>query len=317
MLGDFMTTVRAPSRAGETPEPPMISARFQVLTSAVLFSTAGAAIKACHLTGWQVAAFRALVAALAAWAILKVPARAFTRRVVPVAAAYAVTVILFAQANKMTTAANSIFLQATSPLYLVVLSPWLLGERPGKRDLAFMIAIAVGMAFFLVALPPPAATAPRPRLGNVLAILSGMTGALMMLGLRWLARVGHGEEASAAPAAVVLGNVLAFALALPFVFPLDARPEDAALIAYLGIVQIAVAYKFLLAGLRHLAALTASLLGFVEPVLSPVWAWLVHGEEPGAFALLGGAVILGATALRTWAGDGPARTSAAPPIHPE
>jgi drug/metabolite transporter, DME family len=296
----------------------MISARFQVLASAVLFSTAGAAIKACHLTGWQVAAFRALVAALAAWVILRVPPRAFTRRILPVAAAYAVTVILFAQANKLTTAANSIFLQATSPLYLVVLSPWLLGERPGRRDLAFMAAIAVGMAFFLVALPPPAATAPRPRLGDALAILSGVTGALMMLGLRWLARTGHGEEASAAPAAVVLGNALAFGLAAPFAFPAhEVRAADVALLLYLGVVQIGLAYALLLAGLRHLPALTASLLGFMEPVLSPVWAWLVHGERPGTFALLGGAVILGATALRTWAGDGPARRDAAPPIHPE
>lgn len=283
----------------------MISARLQVLISAALFSTAGAAIKACHMTGWQVAAFRAAVAAVAVWVILTVPLRAVSRRVLPVAAAYAVTVILFAQANKLTTAANSIFLQATSPLYLLVLSPWLLGERPRRQDLAVMAAITIGMALFLVTLPPPAATAPHPRLGNAVAALSGLTGALMMLGLRWLARTTSAVEEHAAAAAVVLGNVIAFAVAMPFAWPVHStRPLDWALILFLGVVQIGVAYAFLLAGLRHLSALTASLLGFAEPVLSPVWAWLAHGERPGGWAVLGGAIILGATALSTVRGGG-------------
>jgi drug/metabolite transporter (DMT)-like permease len=34
-------------------------------------------------------------------------------------------------------------------------------------------------------------------------------------------------------------------------------------------------------------------------VLNPIWAWLVHGEKPGPATLVGGMLILGATAIRT------------------
>ena len=122
----------------------------------------------------------------------------------------------------------------------------------------------------------------------------------MMVGLRWLAR-GTDEGSGAAPAAIVLGSVFAFAAVLPLALPVThARPTDWLLLAYLGVFQIGVAYALLLSALRHVAALEASLLLFLEPVLSPVWAWLFHGERPGAWTLAGGAVILATTAVRGW-----------------
>ena len=63
----------------------------------------------------------------------------------------------------------------------------------------------------------------------------------------------------------------------------------------LGAIQIGLAYACLTRGLRQVPALEASLLLMVEPVLNPVWAWLVHGERPSHWALLGGALIIGAT----------------------
>jgi DME family drug/metabolite transporter len=100
---------------------------------------------------------------------------------------------------------------------------------------------------------------------------------------------------------VVLGNLFAFAAVLPMALPVaPARPADWTLVVYLGVFQIGVAYALLLSALRHVAALEASLLMFVEPVLSPVWAWLFHGEKPGTWALAGGAVILATTAVRGW-----------------
>jgi drug/metabolite transporter (DMT)-like permease len=78
-----------------------------------------------------------------------------------------------------------------------------------------------------------------------------------------------------------------------------ARPADLALVAYLGVFQIGIAYVLVLRALRRVSALEAALLLMVEPVLNPLWAWLLHGEEPGALALLGGAIILGATLWKT------------------
>ena len=70
--------------------------------------------------------------------------------------------ILFVQSNKLTTAASAIFLQATAPLWVVLLSPWLLGERIRARDLVYMAVLAVGLGCFFVGIDPVSATAPNP-----------------------------------------------------------------------------------------------------------------------------------------------------------
>ena len=274
---------------------PVLASRLQLFAAAVLFSTGGAAIKACALDGWQIACFRGGIAAfVVAWAVPS-SRKGWSGRTALVAAAYAATVILFVQANKLTTAANTIFIQAASPLFIAALGPWLIGERPRARDQPFMAVLILGLGLFFVGAPDRHATAPDPWLGNVLASVSSVTVALMMIGLRWL---GRGEDGNAG-AAVVMGNALAFVVALPFSLPVHARPADAAILAYLGIFQIGLAYPLVLAALRRLSALEASLLLFVEPVLSPLWAWLLHGERPGAWAMAGGALILAATAVKT------------------
>lgn len=278
---------------------PRTRSRLELVAAAVLFSTAGAAIKASALTSAQVASFRAGVAALAVLALVGAARRGFSGRAALVGVTYAATVVLFVLANRLTTAASTIFIQATSPLYIVLLQRWLLRERVERRDLAALVALAAGLALVLLDTPSSAPSAPDPRRGNVLAAVSAFTCAFMMIGLRWLSR--SRPDAGAGAAAVVLGNVFAFASVLPWAVPVHgARPLDWALLGYLGVFQIGVAYKLLLSALRHVPALEASLLLFVEPVLSPVWAWLFHDERPGPWTLAGGALILLTTAWRGW-----------------
>lgn len=272
-----------------------LRSRLALISAACLFSTAGAAIKACQLTGWQIASFRAAVAAVVVAVALPESRRGWTRRTVLVAVAYAVTAILFVQANKLTTAASTIFIQSASPLFIAALAPWLLGEWPRRRDLPFMAAVLLGLALFFTGTEERHVTAPDPRLGNLVAIASSFAVALMMIGLRWLGKTDGGNPTGA----VVLGNLMAFAAALPFALPVHARPADVGIILYVGVFQIGLAYPLMLAGLRRVPALEASLLMFVEPVLSPLWAWLLHGEGIGPWALAGGGVILAATAMRT------------------
>jgi drug/metabolite transporter (DMT)-like permease len=269
--------------------------RVLVLLAAVLLSTGGAAIKLCSLNGWQVASFRSAVAVLAVLVLARPARRDFDRRVWMVGAAFAATLIVFAVANKLTTAANAIFLQSTAPLYILLLAPSLLGEHFQRRDLGVMIAMAVGMTLFFVGEQPSFASAPEPVRGNLVAALSGLTWALTVLGLRWLSRAGSGPGAM-----LLIGNLIAFAVCLPLALPVvAASATDWLLIAYLGVFQIVVAYLLISAGLRHLTALEGMLLLLLEPVLNPVWAALVQGEVPGALSLAGGAVILGATVWKT------------------
>ena len=141
------------------------------------------------------------------------------------------------------------------------------------------------------------ATAPNPALGNTLGAASGFVWALTLMALRYL---GRDDRTGAAPvSAVVLGNVLACAVALPWAVPLPGASAGAwATLAYLGVFQIGLSYLLLSSAVGRLPALETSLLLLLEPVLNPVWAWLVHGEDPGSWTIVGGAVILGATALK-------------------
>jgi len=270
--------------------------RLQLLGSAALFSTGGAAIKLCALTGWQVICFRAAIAAVTVLVLLPQARRRWTLPALVVGALYAATAFLFVISNKLTTAANTIFLQSTSPLYIALLSPWLLHERVRGRDVAFMASLALGLGLIFAGTESPMATAPDPARGNVLAACAGLTCGLMLIGLRWLERAASGSAATA----VVVGNTTAFVAALPLALPVHARTADVLLLAYLGVFQIGLGYLLLLWALRNVGALEATLLLFIEPVLNPVWTWLVHGERPGAWSLAGGFVILAATAVKTW-----------------
>ena len=279
---------------------PRTAARLQLATAAALFSTGGAAIKAAsELSAWQITGFRSGVAALAILAMTSRARRGWSPRVMLVGVAYAACLTLFVLANRLTTAANTIFLQSTAPLYLVVLGPWLLKEPVRRQDLGFLVAVGLGLSLFFIGVESPVATAPDPVRGNLLAVASGFFWALTVCGLRWMGS-GGGARGSA-EAAVVSGNLTAFLVALPLALPLGgASLADWGLVVYLGVFQIAVAYVLVTRALAVIPALEASLILLVEPVLNPVWAWIVQGERPGPWALLGGAVILGATTLKGW-----------------
>ena len=270
---------------------------FALVAAAVLFSTGGAAIKACSLAGPQIACLRAAVSALAVAILLPESRRAWDAPSLVVGCAYAGGMTLFALANKLTTAANTIFLQSAAPLYIAVLSPLLLREPARRRDVALLVVLGAGLTLFFVGAPQgPALTATDPPRGNALAVLSGVSIALMMVGLRWLARRGGGGGAPA----VLMGNLIAFWVTLPSALPFAKAPrtEDLLILAYLGVFQIGLAYALVTRALRHLPALEASMLLLVEPVLNPVWAWLIHGEVPGVLPAWGGVLILGATATK-------------------
>jgi drug/metabolite transporter (DMT)-like permease len=270
-------------------------ARLLLLAGALCFSTGGAAIKFCSLSGWQVASFRSGVAVLVLLALAPVGARIPARRDWVVGVALATTLIAFVIANKLTTAANVIFLQSTAPLYLLVLAPRLLGEPLRRRDLGIMLAIACGMALFFVGEQPATRSAPDPSDGNLIAAASGLSFALTLIGLRWVSRSGGSRSGM-----LIAGNAITFVVCLPLALPVNsAGVADWLVIAWLGVVQIGLAYLLVTAGLQAVPAFEAALLLLLEPVLNPVWAALVQGEIPSPWALAGGAVILGASLWQT------------------
>jgi drug/metabolite transporter (DMT)-like permease len=149
-------------------------------------------------------------------------------------------------------------------------------------------------------------------LGNALAAASGATYALTILGLRWMGRGGD-AGGSAAPA-VLAGNLMVFLGTSPWFGSGGGGSVDWLVVLYLGVFQIALGYAFLTSALRRLPALEASLLMMVEPVLNPLWAFILQGERPGPWTIAGGGLILLATALKTW-WDAGARGSRPAPDH--
>jgi drug/metabolite transporter (DMT)-like permease len=280
--------------------------RLLVLAAALLFSTGGVAIKACTLSGWQIASFRAAIAAATFLLLLPEARKGYTRRNAAVAFIYAATLILFVNATKLTTAANAIFLQSTAPLYVLVLSPLLLRETMRREDLPILLLMAIGMVLFFLGGDPATAIASNPWLGNLLGAASGLTWALTVMSMRSIAASGGSTTSM-----FVIGNVIAFVFCLMMAPRLQAPSAgDWAILIYLGIFQIAAAYVLLSRGIRQVRALEASLLVLLEPVLNPVWVWLVHGEEPSSWAIAGGFIIMAATMASTLVAG--SRRSAAP-----
>lgn len=265
----------------------MLRPRLEILAAAVLWSTAGAAIKLCALTGWQIAGGRSLVAGLFVFALFPESRRLPGWRVLLVSVSYAATVVFFVLATKLTTAANAIFIQDMAPLWVLLLSPWLIHERPTRGELLAVPIYGLGLGlFFLDELSA------GQKLGNLVALVSGIAFAFSIVGLRRVRGAGN--------SAIAWGNLLAAAVALPlWTQGPSPRALDLALLLYLGVFQLGLAYVLFSRGLHGTPAVEASLLALLEPVLNPIWTFLLAGERPGPWAIAGGAIVLAATAWRT------------------
>jgi drug/metabolite transporter, DME family len=266
-----------------------------LLAAAVIFSTAGLAIKLSGLTAWQIAAGRAAIAACTFFLVLPEARRGWTRAALLAAVPYAATMVLFVVSTRLTTAANAIVLQSTAPLYLLLLGPWLLHEAVRRRDVGFLVVMLLGVALVTLDGDRTDVTVPARTIGNLIALASGVAWAFTILTLRGLARDEPGPPA----ATLIAGNLLAFAVTAPMAVPVGPVGWwDAAAVLYLGTIQIPVAYLLFARGMRRVRALPASLLMLLEPVLNPVWVWLLHGEAPGPLGVLGGALVLVAAVIR-------------------
>jgi len=285
-----------------------------VLGAAIMWSTGGVCIKL--LSEWRPLAAssgRSLVTALFFLALLGgriIPARTSVSRVILGAMAYTGVVTAFVFATRLTTAANAILLQSTSPLWVAAWGFLTGDERPTWRELTGLAIGGFGAALCIAGTRiDPTKNLEHAQLGNILALLSGISFATLMVVLRHTGLEAESERASGKPVTGTLvlfyGNLLAGLIGIHALIPLlgtagiPGQPVwmGLALVLWLGIGQLGGGYFLFERGVRTTRALTASLISLAEPVLNPVWVALVVGERPPSATIFGGVCVLIACVL--------------------
>ena len=263
-----------------------------VLAAVIVWSTGGLFIKWASLSGLELSFGRSLLAAITVAIFTRREGFGINQVTAVGSLLYAALLLLFVFATKETTAANAIFLQYTAPLYVLILEPLFYKEKFRRRDLLTVIACAVGMSLFFVG-----KLRPQDVTGNLLALASGLCFAFYFLLLRHSSSRDVNRASS-----VVYGNLLVVLIAAPA--GLAALPRvglhDGLAVLYLGVVQLGVAYTLFTLGMsRGIRSLDAGIVGYIEPVLNPIWVFLVLGERPSKWALIGGAIIISAVVAHT------------------
>lgn len=257
-----------------------------LLLAAILWSLGGVLIKSIDWHPMAIAGGRSAIAIPLMLLCIGWPKFSFSRAQIGGAIGYALTVVLFVFATRMTTAANAIFLQYTAPIYVAIIGRWYLGERALRIDW-LVIAIALGgiALFFLDRLSVSGFW------GNIIALCSGLAFASVAIFLRK-------EKAGSPVTSIILGNVIVALAGAPFMLQSSLGEGGVWRLALLGTLQLGLPYVLYAAAIKHVTALEATLIPLLEPVLNPLWVMLTLGERPGPWAVVGAAMVLGAVLVR-------------------
>ncbi len=267
---------------------PSVRGLWAIVFCAILWSTSGLFIKIIDWNPMIIAGARSFIAFLFILAVRRLrplppPPRGTSRWPVFMAAFfYAATMILFVIANKMTASANVILLQYIAPVWAAFLGWIIAKERPQSEHWVAMGAIAVGLYVFF-----KNGLSGGSNLGNGIAVLSGITFGAYSVFMR-LQKRGRPEDS------VLLSHLFTALVCFPFLFVVPPTPTTLSIgaILALGILQIGLASLLFAYGIRRITAVQAMLTAVVEPVLNPVWVFMVTGEKPSSSAFLGGSIIL-------------------------
>jgi drug/metabolite transporter (DMT)-like permease len=196
------------------------------------------------------------------------------------AAAVSATTILFVFANKLTTSAAAVILQFCEPVFIIIIHLVFYKKKPKPGEIIAVCVTIAGMLLFFADRLEPGST-----LGNILAILSGLTFACVF--------IFNNRPDVDTDQSLFLAFLINAIIGAPFVI-MQVTPDIVVwgAVLFLGIVQVGLAYVFFSLGIKKTPALLACLITAIEPVLNPIWVALVTGETPGLFAIIGGVIII-------------------------
>ena len=277
----------------------MISGPLALIICAVLWSTGGIFLKNIELNGIAIAGIRSFISGSfmllvtrkgLCFSIRDEKGRLDKQSTIVywlAALSYAITMISFVAANKLTTSANAILLQYTCPIYIILLAPFLTGEKNRPSDYITVVGVMLGIILFFAD-----GLESGNQFGNILAAFSGISYALATIFMRRCRGYSGG--------AMALSHLITAVVCLPFVIQSGAPGLKSSLFLLLvGVVSIGIPSILYTVGIRSVRALTASFITMLEPVLNPVWVIIFAGEVPSTKTILGGLLILGFIMIRS------------------
>lgn len=250
-----------------------------------------------------IAGWRSLLAALFMAFVVKKEDLIFSKWSIIGSVAYSGTVILFVIATKLTTAANAILIQYTAPIYVALLSKFVLDEPILKRDWIIIAITFCGMLLFFGenifghGINTNPIQARSHGLGNVIAVFSGICFAVTVLALRK-------EKNNSTLQPILVGNILTALIALPIVtmqVGSQALPTGTNwhYLGFLGFIQLGFGYLFFAKGTKLVSAIEASLVPIIEPILNPIWVAIFYNEYPSLISVIGGLVVIFAVSMKS------------------
>lgn len=254
-----------------------------IVFAAIFWSFGGLLGKLIPWSGLTIAALRGVIAALTIAIYRRSFHFKFNKPILLAGLSLTITTVLFMLANKMTSAANAIVLQYTSPVFIILLTLLIYKQKPRKRDLFAIIGVLIGISIFFFD-----QFKSGQYLGDLIALASGLSFAAVFFA---------NKLPNASPIdATYLGNLLSLFI-LPFIlfdqsFIQNQSPTIWLLIILMGVFQLGFGYIFFSLGIKQTPATTSSIIATLEPILNPIWVFLFLREVPSTLALLGGFIVL-------------------------
>ncbi len=263
-----------------------VSAIILLAVTATMWSLGGLFIKSINAHPLAIAGTRSAISCIIMLIYAKKPKFNWSFAQIAAGVAYASMVITFVFSTKLTTAANAILLEYTAPIFVALLSAWIIKEKPKTIDWVTIAVVFGGMVlFFLDSIDT------KGLVGNIFGLLSGISYALFTVFMR-MQKNGSPIES------VIIGNAMTAIIGLPFLFMAVPDTKGWLFIVVLGVVQLGIPYILYSKAIKNATALEASLITIIEPILNPIWVGLIIGEIPGMLSILGGVIVITTVAIR-------------------
>ena len=262
-----------------------------VTLSALIWSTGGLIVRLLgDLNSWTVVFWRSSFAAAFLICFMLVrdgrgTGALFRRMGLPgliVALCFATASIALIVALNLTSVADALIIMSSAPLAAALLGWAVLGERPGPYAFLAIFACMAGVAIMV-----SGARGHGTLAGDLVAMLIALGYGTAIVTMRR-------HPGIRMTPAVFTGTGIAALAMLPLASPMAPTLPQFTLLLVFGAAQLGLGLAIFVTGARMAPAADVALVSTLEPILGPLWVWLVIGEAPGLAALTGGSIVIAA-----------------------